>query len=81
MCVPSIEDRTCKVVAEVFGLPLDQVTLKTSHETVPEWDSLNVLNVLMSIEGEFGVTVSPEEASEFVAVDRIVAVVKSKGIS
>ena len=44
----------------------EQVTRETSHETVEGWDSLNLLNVLMSIEAEFDVTVSPEEAAEFV---------------
>jgi len=75
-----VEQRTRQVVAEVFGLPVDQVTLATSTETLPDWDSLNVLNVLMAIEGEFDVTVDPEEAAEFVSVQRIVTVLKSKGI-
>ena len=76
-----VEQRTCQVVAEVFGLPVDQVTLATSHETLADWDSLNVLNVLMAIEGEFGVTVAPEEAAEFVSVERIVTVLREKGIT
>lgn len=75
-----VEQRTRQVVAEVFGLPVEQVTLATSTETLPDWDSLNVLNVLMAIEGEFDVTVDPEEAAEFVSVQRIVTVLKSKGI-
>ncbi|HEX4143244.1 MAG TPA: acyl carrier protein [Pirellulales bacterium] len=75
-----VEQRTCQVVAEVFGLPVEQVTLATSHETLEDWDSLNVLNVLMAIEGEFDVTVDPEEASEFVSVQRIVTVLQTKGI-
>lgn len=76
----SVEDRTRKLVAEVFGLPLESVSLKTSHETVEEWDSLNVLNILMSVEGEFGVSISPEEVADFVSVERIVAVLRTKEI-
>jgi acyl carrier protein len=77
----SVEQRTCQVVADVFGLPADQVTLQTSHETLEGWDSLNVLNVLMAIEGEFGVTITPEEAAEFVSVERIVGVLRGKNVS
>jgi acyl carrier protein len=77
----SVEQRTRQVVADVFGLPLDKVTLQTSHETVEEWDSLNLLNILMAVEGEFGVSVSPEEAAEFGSVEKIVAVVRSKGVN
>ncbi len=76
----SVEQRTCRVVAEIFGLSADQVTRDTSHEQIEEWDSLNVLNILMAVEGEFGVSISPEEAAEFVSVEKIVTVLKSKGV-
>ncbi len=77
----TVEQRTRRVVAEVFGLPLEQVTLATSHENVENWDSLNLLNVLMAIEGEFDVSVSPEEAASFVSVEKILAVLKAKGVA
>ena len=51
------------------------------QETVEDWDSLNVLNVLMAIESEFGVTISPEEAASFVSVEKILAVLRTKGVS
>ncbi len=76
-----VEQRTCQVVADVFGLDPGEVTLATSHETVEGWDSLNMLNILMAIEGEFGVTIAPEEAAEFVSVQRIVAVLRGKRVS
>jgi acyl carrier protein len=76
----TLEQRTRQVVADVFGLPLEKVTRETSHETIEEWDSLNVLNILMAVEGEFGVSISPEEAADFVSVERILAVLKTKGL-
>ncbi len=75
----SVEDRTRKIVAEVFGVPLEQVTAQSSHETVEGWDSLNILNVLMAVESEFGVSISPEEAASFVSVQKIMTVLESKG--
>jgi len=79
--VPSVEERTRTLVAEVFGLPVEQVTLETSQQTIEDWDSLNVLNVLMAIEGEFDVTVSPEEVASFVSVEKILEVLRTKGVS
>ena len=76
----SVEERTRQLVAEVFGVPLAAVTRETSHETIEGWDSLNVLNVLMAVEGEFGVTVSPEEVASFMSVERILVVLESKGV-
>jgi acyl carrier protein len=77
----TVEERTRQVVAEVFGLPLDQVTLATSYETVENWDSLNLLNVLMSVEAEFEVTIDPEEAASFVSVEKILNVLRTKGVT
>lgn len=76
----SVEERTCRVVAEVFGLPVDQVSTATSHEQIEDWDSLNVLNILMAVEGEFGVSVSPEEVADFMSVEKILAVLRTKGV-
>jgi acyl carrier protein len=77
----TVEARTRGVVAEVLGLPLDEVTLQTSHQSVENWDSLNLLNILMAVEGEFDVSISPEEAASFTSVEQIVAVVRSKGVA
>jgi acyl carrier protein len=76
----TVTDRTRRIVAEVFGLPPQEVSIKTSHDDVENWDSLNILNLLMAVESEFGVSISPEEAAEFLSVESIVAVLRSKGV-
>jgi acyl carrier protein len=79
--VSSVQQRVCRVVADVFGLPAEQVTLATSQQQVEAWDSLNVLNIMMAVEGEFGVSISPEEVAEFMSVEQILAVLRSKGVA
>jgi acyl carrier protein len=74
-----VVERTCKVVSEVFGIPLEEVTGETSQDSVPQWDSLNILNLLMAIESEFGLSISPEEAADFLSVELIVAILREKG--
>jgi acyl carrier protein len=73
-----IEDRVRRVVAEVFGLDPASVTLATANEQVESWDSLNILNLLMAVEEEFGISLSPEEAGQLTSVAGIVALVRSK---
>ena len=74
----SLEDRVCRTVAEVFGLDLAAVTLQTTNEQVESWDSLNILNLLMAVEEEFGISLSPEEAGRLTSVDGILTLVRSK---
>ncbi len=67
-----LDSRVRRLVAEVLGLPESDVTDKTSSETVSEWDSLAIMNIYMSVEAEFGVEISPEDAASFTSVPNIV---------
>lgn len=77
----TVEDRVRKVVAEVFGLPLDSITAQTSHDDIEDWDSVNVLNLLMAVESEFETTLSPEDVADFLSVELVTAVLSEKGIT
>lgn len=70
--------RVYRVVSDVFGVPLQQVTLATSHENVKGWDSLSIINLLMAIESEFDVSMEPEDAAHFGSVKGIVEILKSR---
>lgn len=74
----SIETRSCRLVADVFGLAPEAVTTATTYEQVPEWDSLHILKLLMAVEEEFGISVDPEEAAQLTSVAGIVGLVRGK---
>ena len=76
----TVEERVRRVVADVFGLPLAAVSLATSSDTVGDWDSANVLNLLMAVEAEFGVTLSTDDAADFLSVELIVAILRERGL-
>lgn len=75
----SLEDRVRRVVSDVFGVPLGRVTATTSRDDVETWDSVNVVNLLMALEGEFGVSISIDEAADLMSVPIIVALLVEKG--
>ena len=75
----TLEDRTRQVVADVLGIALERVTLDTSHRDVSEWDSLNIINMVMAVESEFGVTLEVDDAARFTSVGAIVAVLRERG--
>jgi len=76
-----MENRVRRVVADVFELQLDEVSLDISHEDVENWDSLNILNLLMALEQEFAIDISPDEAVKFLSVANVVTLLKEKGVS
>ena len=74
-----LEDRACRVVADVLGVAPDKVTLDTSHESVEEWDSMAMINLVMALEAEFGVTLGVDDAAKLVSVRAVLDTVKTAG--
>lgn len=65
--------------AAVLGLPEAQITEDTSPDTVPAWDSVTHLNLVMAIEEAFGVSFTPEETMEMTSVKLIRLLLEEKG--
>ena len=67
-----IFEKVQKALAEQFEVSPDTITLDTNLIDVLGADSLDVVELIMSIEDEFGVSISDEEAANLVTVQRIV---------
>jgi acetyltransferase-like isoleucine patch superfamily enzyme/acyl carrier protein len=65
-----------RVVAETFGLQ-EMPDPYASPENIEAWDSLGTLNLLLSLEEAFGVTLSGEELSEVRQVADLVEVIEA----
>jgi acyl carrier protein len=72
-------ERSREIVSAVLGMPLEAVSLETSHASVVSWDSMNVLNLLLAIEAEFGIRLDLVDAAELVSVQDIVRILKKYG--
>jgi len=57
-------------LAEVMKnvLDIDSVSADDSMKTIPSWDSLRHLNLIMALEEHFGVNFEPEEMPELNSV-------------
>jgi len=64
-------DRLRKVIAEVLGIPPEDVTDDTSPGSVATWDSVSHLTVIMAVENEFHVTISADMALQMRSVGDI----------
>lgn len=67
----STEDRLRQVFADVFGLDATEVSRDDSVHTVPGWDSVAHLNLILAVEGEFAVQFAAEEIPELVSFEAI----------
>ena len=67
-----IFEKVQRALAEQFEVSPDTITLDTNLIDDLGADSLDVVELIMSIEDEFGVSISDEEAANLVTVQRIV---------
>lgn len=49
------EEAFLQCVASVFNLPIEDLSLDTSYGSIPEWDSIMHLRLVMEAEMTFGV--------------------------
>jgi len=74
----SLESRVRKVISEVFAIPVEQVRKETTQHDIKNWDSTNVLHLILSLESEFGMTFDVDELTEFTSVETILSIIKRK---
>jgi acyl carrier protein len=56
-----MEDRVKRVMAKVLSVSPDEIDENSSPDTIPRWDSLRHMNLILALEQEFSVTVQDED--------------------
>jgi acyl carrier protein len=66
-----LKDKVRATMADVLGLPLDAVGIDASIENIEEWDSMAHLNIIMSLEKDFGISISANDAIAIISLSEI----------
>lgn len=66
-------DTVVDVMADVFGVPREELSASTVRGDIPEWDSLGHLNLMLALEEAFNVSFSVDEMPGLVSVAAITA--------
>ena len=73
----SIEDRVKGIVIELLGVDEDKVVSAASFREELEADSLDLVELIMAFEEEFGGEISDEDAQKIETVGQAVDYIKS----
>ena len=57
-----IDNRIRRVMASVFGIAEAAIIDTAAPSSIPTWDSLNHIHLIMGLESEFGVSFEAEQA-------------------
>jgi acyl carrier protein len=66
------------LMADVFEVDPSDVTPNSTPDNISAWDSLRMLELLLAIEKQHGVFVSPEKLPDLMSVGAILAAVNAQ---
>ena len=58
--VKATQEEFLDFAAQVLGVPREKVSAATAYETIPEWDSVMHLRLVMEIQDRFGADIPIE---------------------
>ena len=71
-------EKVQKIIAEQFEVAADSISADTNIVDDLGADSLDVAELIMSVEDEFGLAIPDEDATELTTVGKIVEYIESK---
>ncbi|MGZ3609951.1 MAG: acyl carrier protein [Ktedonobacteraceae bacterium] len=74
----NVLERVKEIVADIFNVPKDRVTLQTSPNTIDTWDSIKHLDLVLALEQEFALQITPDEMVEMKSVEVIEKLITEK---
>jgi len=70
-----------EIFADTLEIPAEKVTPELSGETVSTWDSFRHLQLVLALEGEYGVQFDPQQIPDLTSVAKIQAALEKKGVN
>jgi acyl carrier protein len=68
--------RVCRAVASVLNLDPSQVNQGSSMDTIPQWDSLAHLKLVLLLEEEFGLTFQMRDTVRMRSIEKICQIIE-----
>ena len=81
MSSPEVPPSLRSVVADILEIPVAEVTPQLAVGTVDSWDSFAHLQLILAIEGEYGVQFDPQRIPELTTVARLEDELLKKGVT
>ncbi|PWT99256.1 MAG: acyl carrier protein [Terriglobia bacterium] len=75
---PEIFNEVCGIAADVFAVDSKTLHSGSSPEQVEAWDSVQHLNLVLALEGRYGIQFEPEEMEGMKNLGQIATLVSTK---
>ena len=76
-----MDKRLTQVLADVFGVPTQHIVPELKKSDVGSWDSLKQMDLVLSLEREYALTLEITDIIRLLSIGDIITVLKEKGVS
>ncbi len=73
-----MDEKFLGIIARILNIKSEDLKADSTTETIPEWDSLNHWAVIGSLEDEYGIEFTMDEATEFKNLGHIYEILMKK---
>ena len=71
-----VQEKVIQVLVNIFQVSPDKISTETTSDNVENWDSMNHINMILSLEQEFGISYDEEQAVSMLSVGEIIDATK-----
>ena len=75
-----MNNKLAALISDVFNLPISQIKPDLQQCDVGAWDSLKQMDLVMSLEREYLITLEISDIVRMTSVAEIIAILESKGV-
>lgn len=72
--------RLKNVIEAVFDEDFEEVERARSFSEIENWDSLNYIRLVVAVQAEFGIELTPEEIQQIKSIAAIKEILKARGL-
>ena len=67
-----------EVISNVLGVPINEINDSSNSDSLDNWDSLSHINLVLAIEAEFNVALTPEDYMDMLSVKSITMILEGR---
>lgn len=71
-----IEQQAQSIMSIVLGVPVAEISLESTQDNYPTWDSLKHLDLVVAVEEEFGISIPEEEIGHMLSLQLIAVIIQ-----
>ena len=75
-----MNEKIKEIIADQLNIELDKVTEESNFKDDLGADSLDLFNMVMALEDEYGIEIPPEDLEEITTVGAVAKYLKDKGV-